>query len=116
MTASSPAAPSEKLVVRPSVLRAWAGLWLLTWKGRLTWRTVPGVLVTVLAIPLLTFFTIDPMNQVASPSHPFYRWLVDFYFLLVLPLYCLTSCGSVIRDEVQSDTLCFLTTRPASRA
>src|SRR5262249_32116008 len=47
---------------------------------------------------------------------PFYRWLVDFYFLLVLPLYGLSVCGSMIRDELQSDTLGFLTTRPVGRA
>lgn len=47
---------------------------------------------------------------------PFYRWLVDFYFLLVLPLYCLSACGAMIRDELQSDTLGFLITRPVGRA
>jgi ABC-type transport system involved in multi-copper enzyme maturation permease subunit len=47
---------------------------------------------------------------------PFYRWLVDFYFLLVLPLYGLSVCGSMIRDELQSDTLGFLTTRLVGRA
>jgi hypothetical protein len=47
---------------------------------------------------------------------PFYRWLIDFYFLLALPLYCLSACGSMIRDELQAETLGFLTTRPVSRA
>jgi len=47
---------------------------------------------------------------------PFYLWLVDFYLLLALPLYCLTTCGSMIRDEVQADTLSFLITRPLKRA
>jgi ABC-type transport system involved in multi-copper enzyme maturation permease subunit len=46
---------------------------------------------------------------------PFYRWLIDFYFLLVLPLYCLAVCGAMIRDELQADTLGFLTTRPVGR-
>jgi ABC-type transport system involved in multi-copper enzyme maturation permease subunit len=47
---------------------------------------------------------------------PFFRWLVDFYFLLALPLYCLSVCGSMMRDELQADTLGFLTTRPVTRA
>jgi hypothetical protein len=234
--------------VEPSLLRAWRGLWILTWKSRLTWRSAPGLLLTVLTIPLLTFFTLESMKRWAermdwreepsrqvnafrvaaaqaripfprdlasklariveeeqgatpaagassSPSsspaassrslwsmepedlrvlseeaqaqqleqarqcservsararglldpkqfeifertefrrlerldqrvkrsvldqvRPFYRWLIDFYFMLALPLYCLASCGSIIRDEIQSDTLRFLTTRPLKRA
>jgi len=35
---------------------------------------------------------------------------------LALPLYCLAVCGAMIRDELQADTLAFLTTRPVGRA
>ena len=203
--------PREKTVVlQPGFLRAWQGIWLFTWKSQFTWRRLPGLLVTLLAIPLLACFTIEPLKQLTSrydwrvepqrqlnefkasaasssvplprgfsskltqiiaeeqnrvqpaqPSdnpasrkriseeaiagqieqaracsdrigqrvqplldarqselfrqfqqrkleeafetirkfnlqelRPFYRWLVDFYFLLVLPLYCLAVCGS----------------------
>ena len=130
------------------VSRAWRGLWLFTWKSRLTWRALPGLLVTLLAIPLLTYFTIEPMQRLAdraaeqaarragqrtgpgavvrkaapaeatdsSQARPFYHWLIEFYLLLALPLYCLTTCGPLIRDDLQSDTLVFLLTRPISRA
>jgi len=47
---------------------------------------------------------------------PFYRWLIDFYFFVVLPFSCVWACGGLIRDELQSDTLGFLTTRPIKRA
>jgi hypothetical protein len=46
----------------------------------------------------------------------FYHWLVDFYILLIVPLACVRGCGALIRDEVQTDTLGFLITRPISRA
>ena len=46
---------------------------------------------------------------------PFYRWLIDFYFFIILPLSCVRSCGGLIRDELQSDTLGFLITRPVKR-
>jgi hypothetical protein len=46
----------------------------------------------------------------------FYHWLIDFYFFVVLPLNCARACGSLIRDELQADTLGFLVTRPLSRA
>src|SRR5262249_47817876 len=58
--------------------------------------------------------TIQKFNL--QDVRPFYRWLIDFYFLLVLPLYGLSVCGSMIRDELQADTLGFLTTRPVGRA
>jgi hypothetical protein len=53
------------------------------------------------------------------PQHetkPYFRWLVDVYFLIFLPLFCLAVCGAMIRDELQADTLGFLVTRPLTRA
>jgi hypothetical protein len=49
-------------------------------------------------------------------TEPFYHWLIDFYFFLLLPLQCVKGCGGLIRDELQADTLGFLVTRPLSRA
>lgn len=51
-----------------------------------------------------------------SRPEPFYRWLVDFYFFMIVPLVCVRGCGALIRDELQADTLSFLTTRPLTRA
>jgi hypothetical protein len=47
---------------------------------------------------------------------PFYRWLIDLYFFIILPFSCVRSCGGLIRDELQADTLGFLATRPVKRA
>ncbi len=47
---------------------------------------------------------------------PFYHWLIDFYFFVIMPLICVGVCGSLIREELQADTLGFLTTRPLTRA
>ena len=47
---------------------------------------------------------------------PFYHWLIDVYFFMLLPLNCVRMCGAVIRDELEAATLTFLTTRPISRA
>lgn len=49
-------------------------------------------------------------------TEPFHHWLIDFYFFVILPLNCVRACGGLIRDELQADTLGFLTTRPLSRA
>jgi hypothetical protein len=59
-------------------------------------------------------------DQISEPAWhrtaPFYHWLVDFYFFIILPLGCVRGCGALIRDELQTDTLGFLTTRPIRRA
>jgi len=59
-------------------------------------------------------------NQSGGPmwtrTSPFYHWLIDFYFFIMLPLTCVQLCGGLIRNELQADTLGFLTTRPLSRA
>ncbi len=51
-----------------------------------------------------------------SRTEPFYHWLASVYFFVVLPLNCVRSCGGLILDELQADTLGFLATRPLSRA
>ncbi|MDB6037757.1 MAG: hypothetical protein JWM99_1598 [Verrucomicrobiales bacterium] len=47
---------------------------------------------------------------------PFYHWLIDLYFFILVPLNCVRMCGALIRDELDADTLGFLITRPLSRA
>jgi hypothetical protein len=49
-------------------------------------------------------------------SAPFYHWLIDLYFFVILPLNCVRASGALIRDELQADTLGYLLTRPLSRA
>jgi hypothetical protein len=49
-------------------------------------------------------------------TSPFYHWLIDFYFFVILPLSCVGACGALIREELQTDTLGFLITRPLTRA
>jgi len=59
------------------------------------------------------------LTQVSLPwsrTEPFYHWLIDFYFFIILPLTCVRQCGPLIRDELQADTLGFLVTRPVGRA
>ena len=60
--------------------------------------------------------TTNPPQEFWSRTAPFYHWLVDVYFFIILPLTCVRGCGALIRDELQADTLGFLVTRPVSRA
>lgn len=63
---------------------------------------------------------LESLEKVRQPlwarSGPFYHWLIDFYFWVLLPLNCARTAGALIRDELQTDTLGFLATRPLSRA
>ena len=215
----------ERVVLEPGFRRTCQGLWSLLWRSRLTWRRSPLLLLTLLLIPILTYITIEPMQQLGRydwrqrPRHvlaqfraeagdvsanartklaqiigeeqgrvprtdpgadfapeftrqeieqalegaracyariaerarpvldaqqyaafarfqerklaeaeavirdfnlqrvrPYFSWLLNFYFFLALPLYCLSACGGMIRDELQADTLGFLVTRPVGRA
>jgi ABC-type transport system involved in multi-copper enzyme maturation permease subunit len=219
-----PLPPRERIVPEPGFRRAWQGLWSLLWRSRLTWRRSPALLATLLVVPALTYFTIEPMQllgrydwrqssrrvvgefqaeggdlpasvrtklaqiigeeqrrvplteratgsgpeftqqeieqaleqaracyaRIAERARPlldaqeyagferfqkrkleetervirnfnllrvrpYFSWLLNFYFFLALPLYCLATCGAIIRDEVQTDTLGFLVTRPVGR-
>jgi len=44
------------------------------------------------------------------------RWILELYAPFMVPIACLVSGGSIIRDEVQAGTLPFLITRPMGRA
>ena len=217
--------------LHPTFLGALRGIWLFTWRSRLTWRRLPGSLLILLILPALIYLTVrlpeswarhhsllgnsvvpvkqfsrrlrvvqEPLNaqqnrdlmgifadefakaesawrETKSPdsrstgqnaqikacyeriskrvenvlseqqfaqwvtykqellsqtnkgnrdqpgvlpgwgrTSPFYHWLIDFYFFVILPLSCVGACGALIREELQNDTLGFLTTRPLTRA
>jgi hypothetical protein len=222
-----PPPPSlPKSPATPTFFKALRGIWLFTWKSQLTWQRLPGLALSLLALPVLIYITtfspeswarhfdwkaspavrwdalakrfasanlplqpdqknelvrifgeeytragqdwraqratdsrtnaqaihlqaahqrirdrartllderqyaifepvekqslVNNLNRVRPPLwgrlDPFYRWLIDFYFFMVLPLWCVRASGALIRDELQTDTLGFLTTRPLSRA
>ena len=224
-----PDAREKAVSLRPTFFGALRGVWLFTWKSQLTWKRVPILLISLLALPLLVYATISPrgsrdsgslfVGNISDPgsavenfrrslasvrvpltreqraelqriiseeyagadaawremsasgpdvdeqikqieaayerirnrvqnvldapqfarfvvfqgmilqsnragltslrwtrSAAFCHWLIDFYFFVILPLNCVRACGGLIRDELQTDTLCFLTTRPLSRA
>lgn len=113
----------EKVNVRPGFAGALRGIWLLTWKSQLSWRRLPGRFGFLLVLPFLVYITVRSPEAWAhhhagtwDRSAAFYRWLVDVYFFIILPLMCVRGCGALMRDELQGDTLGFLITRPVSRA
>jgi ABC-2 type transport system permease protein len=111
----SPPAGMPNAIAPPPPQATWPGAFLglgsLIWRTRLAARRLPVVLGTVLLIPVLVYLTVE-----TGKTGPYLNWLVQFYLLLLLPLYCLSIFGAMIRDELQANTLGFLTTRPLTRA
>jgi len=103
--------PNKPLELSPAFGRGFRAIWLLTWRTRLAGRRIPGLCFGLLFIPTLAWFSVDP-----GQSEAYFHWLLDTYFLLMVPLVCLGVFGGMIRDEIQADTLGFLLTRPVSRA
>src|SRR5262249_52875738 len=67
VTSPSPVPPRVKSVVlQLGFLRACRGIWLFTWRSQLTWRRAPLLLVTLSVVPLLTFFTIEPLAHLTA--------------------------------------------------
>lgn len=95
----------------PHPLLAGRGLWILTWRSQLRWRRLPMLVIMAGFLPLLAFLTVGE-----GRSEVFFDWTVDFYLSLLLPLYSLSVCGAMIRDELQANTIGFLLTRPVRRS
>src|SRR5262249_30243859 len=53
----------KPVALPPGFFRAWLGIWSLTWRVQFTWRRLPFRVLTLLAIPGLTFFTLEPLQH-----------------------------------------------------
>jgi ABC-type transport system involved in multi-copper enzyme maturation permease subunit len=96
--------------IRPAFLGALKGMWLLTWRRKISLRQLPLHLASLLAIPTLAYFVLDAAN----PNT--YYWFIGLYLQVILPFFCLSVFGDLIREEIQGNTLVFFTTRPVTRA
>lgn len=95
----------------PSFFQIFQGLWLLTWNSQMALRRLPMLLVQVLLVPIVVYSAVGQGGDIA-----FNTTTARFYLLLLVPMFCLYQCGSLIRDELQADTLGFFLTRPLTRA
>jgi len=66
-TATPPPLPAMRapaVVLAPSFGRAWRGLWRLTWKNQLTWRSGPWLFIRMLILPAVVFFMLAPATGI----------------------------------------------------
>lgn len=99
----------------PSFFAAARGIWTLTWRAKLARKRIFLVIGSMTALPLLSAYIGYKIGFAVEEFH-FHNFLVHLYLLWVVPLFCLSNFGSMIRDELQEDTMAFLITRPVSRA
>lgn len=99
----------------PSFYDAARGIWTLTWRAKLARKRIFLVIGSMTALPLLFAYVGSKIGFSVEEFH-FHNFLVQLYLLLVVPLFCLSNFGAMIRDELQEDTMAFLITRPVSRA
>lgn len=100
----------------PSFFGAARGIWTLTWRAKLARKRIFLVIGSMTALPLLSAYIGYKIGFAVEELFHFHNFLVQLYLLLVVPLFCLSNFGSMIRDELQEDTMSFLITRPVSRA
>ena len=97
---------------------AFIGMWRLLWGRQLALKRLLLRGGLMLGFTLLTLIAIPVEGRVSDTvqAHVFFGWVVGFYFLTLMPLTCLSVCGSMVREESAANTLCFYTTRPLKRA
>ena len=100
----------------PSFYDAARGIWTLTWRAKLARKRIFLVIGSMTALPLLFAYVGSKLGFPVEEFHFFFLKVVHLYLLLVVPLFCLSNFGAMIRDELQEDTMAFLITRPVSRA
>lgn len=99
--------------VTPNALHAFGGVWRLTVR-RL--RTLPhwALLATMSVVLVVCSIPATLNHDVAMRS--FLPWASRFYICFVLPLLAFISAGSVMRDDLQADTVDYVFTRPVRRS
>lgn len=108
----NPASPPAARPNTPDLFAAFRGLWRLLWRRQLVLRRLAMHALAMAAFTFITWLVLAKANDVRA----FYGWVVVFYFLMLMPLGCLTLLGAMIREEAAANTLCFFTTRPLKRS
>lgn len=107
---SSAEQTTARVDLQPSLWRAFLGLWAFEWQTRMTPGKLLQAAAIVAVIPGLMFTTLR-----GGQTREFVDWIITYHLFLMLPIYCLSVFGPVIRDELQADTLGFIVTRPLKR-
>jgi ABC-2 type transport system permease protein len=110
MNAPLSARPSR---VAPSLAAAFGGIWRLTLRRYLLpghWLAVAGLLV------VLGLFSLPVVPNHEAAVHGLMPWAVNLYLTFLVPILAFISAAGVMRDEMKSDTVDYVLTRPVGRS
>lgn len=96
--------------VRPNPLRAFGGVWRLTWQSFSTRGRLVLLVGMVLLLSLLSLVRIRHGQE-----SDFLPWTVEFYLGFILPVMAFLSGAAALRDEMKSSTADYVLTRPIRR-
>ena len=102
---------SSTPAVRPNPLRAFGGIWRLTWRRFCTpgqWLLLLGTIVALGALSLLRIRH--------NHESEFMPWIAQFYLGFIVPVMAFLTGAAAIRDEMKSATADYVLTRPVRRA
>jgi ABC-type transport system involved in multi-copper enzyme maturation permease subunit len=98
--------------VTPNALRAFGGIWRLTFRRFLQpshGLALAGMIAAlmVIAVPTLAMRT--------DSEGRYLRWVIDFYLLFLVPVLSFISAAGAMRDELKATTVDYVFTRPVRR-
>ncbi len=106
-----PPLPASTMPIRPAWGRAFGGIWRLTYR-RFTGK---GQLVT-LAVLLAALLLLTRIIVRAGGEDAFFRWVVGFYLIAIVPIVAFVSGGGMIHDDTKPGTVDYVLTRPVRRS
>lgn len=90
--------------------RAFAALWSLVWRTRLSPGRLPRLLAVHLLLPALALLTVK-----SGGTEPYLQIVLRLQLMIAMPLLCLINMAAPVRDEAEEGTLAYLSVRPLNR-
>lgn len=107
----NPPTPFPAARVAPQLSHAFGGIWRLTARRCLTLghALAFGGLLAVLGLICFAFLTAG------NGPDRYLQWAIGFYFTFLVPLMTFLSAAGTIRDELKSNSVDYVLTRPVPR-
>lgn len=110
MSESLASLPPTPAAIAPSLIRAFGGIWRLTYPEFFRARRV-----LVLGGLSVVLYLLTVQNVRLEGAGQFLDWATDFYLRVLVPIVALLSAAGAIRDDMGSVSVDYTLTRPVRR-